>query len=169
MNDDGAELVLLVEELDVVELSGLRALLDGHDVEYVVQGEMHSAMVGGLTGNPAITPRVLVAKRDLEKARALLAADAQAETVPAAGASLEGALCPVHEKPALSTCARCGTFLCADCKALGDPPMCEDCLAGEDDARAAKKADPARRSKSAVVFFVVLAAVMIAIIARNWL
>lgn len=36
--------------------------------------------------------------------------------------------CPVHEQPAVATCDRCGTFLCARCGSLGVPPLCEECV-----------------------------------------
>ena len=49
---------------------------------------------------------------------------------PEANASIvEGNVCPVHEKQAITVCDRCGTFLCADCGALGNPPICEQCVA----------------------------------------
>ncbi len=49
------------------------------------------------------------------------------ETQPT-GEALEGSVCPVHEGPAIATCDRCGTFLCAKCGSLGAPPLCEECL-----------------------------------------
>jgi hypothetical protein len=148
MSDD-ADLTLLLETLDPVELAGARSLLDAHEVNYVVQGELHASMLGGMMGNPAIVPRVLVSKRDLEQARALLTASPEAETQPQAG--LEGAECPVHLKPATAACDRCGTFLCGDCKALGAPPLCEDCSVSEDWQRKPKDAR-ANRMKKAVAW-----------------
>jgi hypothetical protein len=139
---DEADLTLLLETNDPIELAGIRSLLDGHEIAYVVQGEHHGAMVTGMFGNPVIMPRVLVAQRDLEKAQALLEADPDTGTEPQGAASLEGAVCPVHEKQALATCGRCGSFLCAECKSLGQPPICEDCTAREE----AERPKPARRN-----------------------
>lgn len=159
--DDGADLTLLLETLDPVELAGVRGLLDGHEIRYVVQGELHASMLGGMMGNPAIVPRVLVAKRDLEAAQALLQATPEAETQPQPGAALEGAACPVHLKDATATCGRCGTFLCADCKALGSPPLCEDCSVSEEWMRKPRQANAATLKKT--VAWVLLAPVLIGV------
>jgi hypothetical protein len=156
VSDDEADLTLLVELNDQVELAAIRSLLDGHDVAYVVQGEHHAAMVGSLLGNPVIVPRILVSNRDFEHAKALLDANPVIEPDNLTGAPLpEGALCPVHEKPALAACSRCGTFLCTDCKALGQPPLCEQCTAKEE-----KKLEPQRekgRTMRKVVAYAMLA------------
>lgn len=150
-DDDGADLTLLLETGDPVELAGVRSLLDGHDIKYVVQGEHHAAMIGGFLGNPAILPRVLVSQRDLEQAQSLIAAEPEGETQAQEGAPLEGAECPVHLKAAMATCGRCGTFLCADCKAIGQPPLCEDCSVAEEWQRKPKDLK-ARTFKKAVVW-----------------
>ncbi len=127
------DLVLLFEADEQHELALVRSLLESEGIQYVVQGELHSAMIAGVMGNPAIKPRVLVLGSDLQKAQELLAASPIAEPPQAdATASLEGALCPVHEKPATTTCKRCGTFLCAECKSAPGPAMCEDCAALDD-------------------------------------
>jgi hypothetical protein len=161
MSDDGADLTLLLETTDPIELASVRSLLDGHGLKYVVQGELHSAMVGGLFGNPAIAPRVLVAQRDLEQATELLKAQPDTETDAQGAAELAGNVCPVHLKDALTTCGRCGTFLCADCKALGQPALCEDCSVSEQWQRKPKDAKAQTLKKTVV--WVMLAPVLIAI------
>jgi hypothetical protein len=163
VSDDG-DLKLLLETEDPIELAGVRALLEGHDIEFVVQGENHAAMIVGMFGNPIVVPRVLVAERDFEKAHALLEASPDNETQQ--GESLEGAVCPVHEKQALATCGRCGSFLCADCKALGQPPLCEDCLARDEAERHPKKAPPSMKLFIAVVGGAVLLGFLILRLAR---
>jgi hypothetical protein len=56
------------------------------------------------------------------------------ETAPS-GVIPDGAVCPVHEGPAVALCERCGTFLCAKCGSLGTPPLCEDCVARPEASR----------------------------------
>ncbi len=125
----GDDLVLLINCADGIEAAQVRSLLEGEGIPHVVQGEHHSNMLGGSAMLTPIDQRVLVHEHDLEKARALLAAKPQLDG--AGGVSIEGAVCPVHELPAKTTCARCGTFLCASCQTLGDPPVCETCVAAE--------------------------------------
>ncbi len=150
MSSEG-DLTLLLETNDPVELASVRSLLEGHDLQYVVQGELHSAMVAGFMGNPAVVPRVLVANRDLARALALLQAEPDTKAQPAAGAApLEGAECPVHLKPAIAACGRCGTFLCGECKALGQPPLCEDCDVSESFQRRPKDAKASFYKKAVV-------------------
>jgi hypothetical protein len=161
---DEADLTLLLETNDPIELAGIRSLLDGHEIAYVVQGEHHGAMVTGMFGNPVIMPRVLVAQRDLEKAQALLEADPDTGTEAQGAASLEGAVCPVHEKQALATCGRCGSFLCADCKSLGQPPICEDCTARE----AAERPKPNRMSPL-IPFAAIFLLVILGLLAKAFL
>ncbi|HSP79610.1 MAG TPA: hypothetical protein VLQ93_13825 [Myxococcaceae bacterium] len=37
--------------------------------------------------------------------------------------------CPVHERAAVATCARCGTVLCGECtELLGEAAYCASCL-----------------------------------------
>ena len=145
-----SDLVCLFEADEQTELALVRSLLSAQGIDHVVQGEHHAAMVAGLFGNPAIKPRVLVAQRDLELARELLAASPVGEG-PAQGeaATLEGAVCPVHEQPAMATCDRCGTFLCAQCKTAG-AATCEDC-AKLDDAEMGKRSSRGRNFRRAVV------------------
>jgi hypothetical protein len=48
---------------------------------------------------------------------------------------LTGAVCPTHpERPSVGTCARCGRFLCGECRAFDPPPTCAACLARGRDA-----------------------------------
>jgi len=40
------------------------------------------------------------------------------------------ATCPSHQRAAVATCARCGTFLCGECtELLGDAAYCASCVA----------------------------------------
>lgn len=127
---DDNDLTLLIETFDLVQLASVKSLLDAYGISHVAQGERHASLIGGLLGNPSITPRILVATRDLERARQLLAAEPQSE-VALESHSLGGGLCPVHRLAAVATCGRCGSFLCANCKALGQPPMCDECSEAE--------------------------------------
>lgn len=126
MSDD---LVLLLNCADGIEAAQVRSLLESEGIPHVVQGEHHSTMLGGMAMLTPIDQRVLVRAEDLERARALLSASPKLDG--GGGASIDGAVCPVHEQPAKATCARCGTFLCAACQTLGDPPVCETCMAAE--------------------------------------
>ena len=58
------------------------------------------------------------------------------EGTEASGEIVEGSVCPVHELPAVAVCDRCGTFLCAKCGSLGNPPLCEECVMRPDKPRA---------------------------------
>jgi hypothetical protein len=128
VSDDG-DMVLLVECEDGLEAESIRGLLEAHDIGYVVHGDTRTAMGAYAVDLAGQHPVIFVAKRDLETATALLEATPQldsTETDPQA--ALEGNVCPVHERPAVAICTRCGTFLCAGCGSLGQPPLCEDCL-----------------------------------------
>ncbi|NMO20742.1 DUF2007 domain-containing protein [Pyxidicoccus fallax] len=57
------------------EADVLRSLLEAHDISCVVQGEHHHRMLGTVWGGAVIELRVLVAGRDLERARALLSSE----------------------------------------------------------------------------------------------
>lgn len=123
----------------------------------------------GFAGGSVIQRRVLVAQHDLERARAALAATPQPQT-QTQGASLVDAVCPVHEKEAVSTCTRCGTFLCADCKALGDRPLCEQCGAKDAEERApARERFAARRRAFVLVYLVgpLLFALAVSLLSRT--
>jgi predicted RNA-binding Zn-ribbon protein involved in translation (DUF1610 family) len=158
MSSEGG-LVLLLECGGAVEAASVRGLLETEGIEYVVQGEHHASMVGGPFGNPAVLPRVLVAQRDLEAARQLLAAKPVLEgTAPEDGASLEGSLCPVHEQAAVATCGQCGTLLCATCNSLGNPPLCEDCLARD------SRPPPVRSGLSVAMPFIAIAVLVVLVL-----
>ncbi|MBX7097698.1 MAG: DUF2007 domain-containing protein [Myxococcaceae bacterium] len=149
---------LLQECATPIEAAQLTSFLTAHGIEHVVQGEAHAALIPGPLGGALIVPRVLVARRDLERARALLASDLSPESQD--GQVFDGAVCPVHERQAVGTCARCGTFLCAGCQTLGNPPVCESCLAAEATA-------PAGRGGAGRVFVWVLLAGVILTFAFN--
>lgn len=134
------DLVLLTECADALEAAQLKGLLDAHGVSCVVQGETHAALLAGALGGHFIEPRVLVSPNDLERARELLEAVPQ-EGGPA-GEALGDGVCPVHEGPAVATCARCGTFLCTQCTTVGEPPVCEDCVQHESIPQRASKPVP---------------------------
>lgn len=120
---------LLTTCANPADASVLRSLLEANEILCVVQGEQHSGLLGPMMGGAIIEIRVLVATKDLEKARALLAAEVVPPEAGVTGAEAptEEAVCPVHGERSTATCARCGTFLCAQCERQGTPPLCEDC------------------------------------------
>lgn len=121
MTDDETahEQVVLLETTDAMELSLVRGLLDGAEINYVVRGEHHHGVEHGMFGNPAFAPQVLVSRGEFERARALLAAKPVS--------TLE-AICTVHEKPSTMVCGQCAAQLCDACKVTRGPPiLCEDC------------------------------------------
>lgn len=151
MADDA--FLLLQECATPVEAAQLTSFLTAHGIEHLVQGEAHASLIPGPLGGALIVPRVLVARRDLERAKALLASDLSPEA--GEGQVFDGAVCPVHEQQAVGTCARCGTFLCRGCQTLGSPPVCESCLAAE-------ATPPASRGGAArVLVWVLLAGVIL--------
>ncbi|PZR15529.1 MAG: hypothetical protein DI536_08755 [Archangium gephyra] len=149
----GNDLVLLMECANGIEAAHVRSLLTGEGIEHVVQGEHHSNLLGGTTLPAAILPRVLVHERDAERAKALL--EAAPTLAGAEGDPLEGALCPVHEQWARATCGRCGTFLCASCQTLGEPPICEACVDAEK--------NPPRRGFPALIMLGIPVALLIGV------
>lgn len=154
MSNDASQLVPLLEATDPIELASIRSLLDAERVSYVVQGEHHHQMSGGLFGNPAIAPRVLVDRADYERARKLLAARPVVE--------FEGT-CAVHEKRATAKCRRCEAYLCEDCDVTGPPPMCESCAAGDQERHEAGAAKG--RTLRKAVAWVMLAPGILAVLA----
>ena len=129
MASDADSMVLLTECGSVNEASVLRSLLESNHIRVLVQAEHHAGMFGPMQA--LIQPRVLVAAAQVEAARALLKGFIIYEGSAGKEESLADGMCAVHEKSAVALCARCGNFLCADCKKLGDPAVCESCLGVE--------------------------------------
>jgi hypothetical protein len=123
-------LVLIRECGDNAEASLVRALLSSRGIPAVVRGENHRSMLG--TVGAYIELQVLVPGAQREEAQALLEqfdagqleapGDAELEPAPA----IEGATCAVHHRPAITTCARCGAFLCDGC-GTGEAMVCAAC------------------------------------------
>lgn len=135
MSTSGSNLALLKTCGDSAEAAALRSLLEANDIPCVVQGEQHSAMLGGVMGGAIIELAVMVPSRELERAQALLAAEVEAPSEPsvgqgsAAAPDTEEALCPVHGTRSTAACSRCGTFLCERCGIQNAAaPLCEDCV-----------------------------------------
>lgn len=134
MSTSGSNLALLKTCGDPAEAAALRSLLDANGISCVIQGEQHSAMLGAVMGGALIELGVLVASKDLERARELLDAEVEAPGEPSPGqgtaapAETEEALCPVHGARSTAVCGRCGTFLCERCGIRNAAaPLCEDC------------------------------------------
>ena len=124
---DGSNPQLLAATTDAAEAGVWRGLLEAQGIDVVVQGEQHGSMVPGVAS--FIELRLLVPEAQLERARKLLEdAKPVLDGTEADGTDLGDAVCPVHEEKAVATCSRCGTFLCAKCPSLGNPPLCEDCV-----------------------------------------
>ncbi|MFZ5440782.1 MAG: B-box zinc finger protein [Myxococcota bacterium] len=84
----------------------------------------------------AIPSEVVVPDGELEAARTyLLGSKLSLDETQPSGPIPEGAVCPVHEKPAVALCDRCGTFLCPACGSLGSPPLCEECVVRHEPSR----------------------------------
>jgi hypothetical protein len=129
VSEDGEKMVMLVECEDGLEAESLRGLLEAHGIAHVVHGDTRSSLGSYVVNFAGSHPVIFVAQRDVETATALLQAKPQLDSTESdPSAALEGNVCPVHERPAVATCSRCGTFLCAGCGSLGSPPLCEDCL-----------------------------------------
>jgi hypothetical protein len=119
--------------------------------------------MGTLGGGP-VTPRVLVDANDLQRAASLLAARPKLTSDPETP-TLADAVCPVHERAAIATCDRCGTFLCSSCDVLGAPPLCEDCVkregAGPEQRRISPRAHRIRAELMMLVPFAVIGAIVL--------
>lgn len=152
MTDDPLSPTLLMECSDAVEASAVKSLLEQNDIEVTLQTENASAFMPHLQG--VMPPRLLVQTRDLEKARAVLAAVPVTQTE---GTGFEGGVCAVHEQPAVAVCARCGSFLCTACGSLGEPPVCESCLEAE-------KLPPRNTSPARPQLFLLAGVIAIAVI-----
>ena len=117
---------LLLECSSPIEAAAIKSLLQQHGIEAIIQTENVSALLPHLQA--IIPPRLLVAAADFERAETVLEGFFHRQTQEN---PLEGGLCAVHEAQAIATCARCGSFLCAQCGSLGTPPVCESCVAAE--------------------------------------
>jgi hypothetical protein len=143
MSMAGSDLVLLKTCGDPAEAAALRSLLEANDIHCTIQGEQHRSMLGVMGGY--IDVNVLVAERDLEKARALLQ-ETETETpeqgsperTAPANPDTEEAVCPVHGERSTVACKRCGTFLCARCETQGEP-ICEDCAERKSETHAVQR------------------------------
>ncbi|MBK7858329.1 MAG: DUF2007 domain-containing protein [Archangiaceae bacterium] len=129
MSDDGEQMVMLAECEDGLEAESLRGLLEAHGIAHVVHGDTRTSLGAYVVDLAGARPVIFVPKSELETATALLQAKPQLDSTETdSSAVLDGNVCPVHERPAVAICSRCGTFLCAGCGSLGSPPLCEDCL-----------------------------------------
>jgi len=119
----------------VTEAELVRAQLEGAGFHPTVLNEGQAGglmvMAGGVESQVVVPASELEAvQRYLTESKVVLDETAPSGVIP------DGAVCPVHELAAVATCERCGTFLCAKCGSLGTPPLCEDCVARPDEARA---------------------------------
>jgi hypothetical protein len=144
---------------DNAEAALLRSLLESRGIPAIVRGENHRSMLGAI--GAYIELDVLVPKALLESASQLLReldsgklspSEDGAEVDGGAAVHLLGAFCPVHQRPATSTCARCGDFLCEGC-GTGEGVVCTACesrLAVDDGGARARR----RRWIAATMLFV---------------
>lgn len=113
----------------------VKAQLEGAGFHSMISGASRTSsalpmMIGGLESE------VMVPVDEYEAVRTYLTNSKMLldETLPS-GVIPDGAVCPVHEGPAVAICERCGTFLCAKCGSLGTPPLCEDCIGRPEESR----------------------------------
>lgn len=113
----------------------IRARLEGAGFHPALTGAaQHSSLMPMLM---EVESEVAVPESEQESAEVFLQdSRLQLEGTEASGEIVEGSVCPVHEQPAVATCDRCGTFLCAKCGSLGKPPLCEECVMRPDKPRA---------------------------------
>ena len=112
----------------------VKAQLEGAGFHPAVVGASQTSSVLPILGG--LESEVVVPTAEYEAVRTYLTDSKLVldETLPS-GVIPDGAVCPVHEGPAVAICERCGTFLCAKCGSMGTPPLCEDCLGRPEDAR----------------------------------
>ena len=109
-----------------IEAEQVASMLRGAGFDVTVSGAQSA--FGFFPG--VVRAEVAVRDEDFDDAIAFLEKSKIELDAPASDVSvLEGNVCPVHEKAAIAVCSRCGTFLCAECGALGDVPICEQCVA----------------------------------------
>lgn len=113
----------------------IRARLEGAGFHPSITGAaQHSSMMPMLMN---VESEVAVPEAEQEDAEEFLQESRlKLEGTEASGDIVEGSVCPVHEQPAVALCDRCGTFLCAKCGSLGNPPLCEECVMRVDKPRA---------------------------------
>lgn len=128
---DGLE--VLLRTTDPYEAEQLRARLVEVGIDAVLHGASQASLFGG--AQALVEQQLLVPQAQLERARAFLASTPVLDGTATSGEALADAVCAVHERPAVATCSRCGNFLCAGCGSLGDPPVCESCVAVPEEAR----------------------------------
>ena len=112
----------------------IRARLEGAGFHPSITGAaQHSSLMPMLM---EVESEVAVPEGEQEDAEEFLQESRlKLEGTEASGEIVEGSVCPVHEGPAVAVCDRCGTFLCAKCGSLGNPPLCEDCVMRADKPR----------------------------------
>lgn len=112
---------------NLTEVELVRARLEGAGFHPGVTG---AAQVGGFfPGVTELNIEVGVPEAEFEQAGVyLLDSRLKLDETAPSGRIDEGSVCPVHERPAVAVCERCGTFLCANCGSLGSPPLCEECV-----------------------------------------
>ena len=113
----------------------IRARLEGAGFHPTMTGAaQHSSLMPMLM---EVESEVAVPESEQESAEVFLQdSRLKLEGTEASGEIVEGSVCPVHEQPAVAVCDRCGTFLCAKCGSLGNPPLCEECVMRPDKPRA---------------------------------
>lgn len=126
MKTDDPDALVTLANLLPMDAQLIRSSLEAAGLPVVLQGEHASSIDTRLAFSEGV--RVLVRQGDLVQAQAFLQG-VEAQGVEGRGA-LEG-FCAVHERKARASCSRCGNWLCEACKALGDQPICEDCLNAE--------------------------------------
>jgi hypothetical protein len=95
-------------------------------IDAVMEGGAQASLFGG--GQHVIEQVLLVPPEQAAAARDFLTAQPSLAGTEPSGEDLQGAVCAVHEQPAVATCDRCGAFLCGSCGSLGTPPICESCV-----------------------------------------
>lgn len=138
-------LVKLMAAGSHVEAQLVKGLLETEGIPAVIQGESRSTDMGTEAGFSEIA--ILVNEPQLADARTLLSARAAPEPVAPPGSLPDGAVCAVHEQQAMAICSRCGNYLCTSCGPLGEPPLCDACVA---------RAEPPTRTKTRLVAWLLL-------------
>lgn len=159
---DSSSLALLTTCADATEAGALQARLEVEGIPCVVQGAQHQSMLGNVFGS-YIEVRVLVPAVALERAQTLVSAWQSADGVPSDGhlkvvesADERSARCAEHGAPSVTTCSRCGAFVCAACAAGTDEATL--CLKCEERAEAEQPNRRARRQRRAYVIIAILVA-----------